>query len=190
ETHDAMLLVDEAHATGVFGAQGRGTCEAAGVEEAVDVRIGTLSKALGAIGGFVAGRESLVEWLVNRARPYIFSTALPPAAAAAAVAALDIVREEPQRRTELLARAAELREALAGDGWDVGPSVSQIIPLVVGDAGETMRLAAQLRERGFLVPPIRPPSVPEGECRLRLSLSYAHSPQMIADLRAALKELR
>jgi 8-amino-7-oxononanoate synthase len=190
EMHDAMLLVDEAHATGVFGAQGRGTCEAAGVEDAVDVRIGTLSKALGAIGGFVAGRKSLVEWLVNRARPYIFSTALPPAAAAAAVAALEIVGQEPERRTELLGLSAELRAALAGDGWDVGASASQIIPLVVGEAGETMRLAARLRERGFLVPPIRPPSVPEGECRLRLSLSYAHTPQMIADLRAALKELR
>ncbi|MGC3971512.1 MAG: 8-amino-7-oxononanoate synthase [Pirellulales bacterium] len=190
EHHEAMLLVDEAHATGVFGAQGRGTCEAAGVEEAVDVRIGTLSKALGAIGGFVAGRKSLTEWLVNRARSYIFSTALPPAAAAAAVAAIDLVRQEPQRRTELLARAAELRDALAGDGWDVGESGSQIIPLVVGEAGETMRLAARLRERGFLVPPIRPPSVPDGQCRLRLSLSYTHTPQMIGDLRAALKELR
>jgi 8-amino-7-oxononanoate synthase len=187
--HDAMLVVDEAHATGVFGSRGRGTCEAAGVEEEVDVRVGTLSKGLGSIGGFVAGRRSLVEWLVNKARPYVFSTALPPAAAAASCAALDVVRTEPARRIELLQRAELLRATLQTQGWDVGPSVSQIIPLIVGDAARTMQLAAQLRERGFLVPPIRPPSVPVGAARLRLSLSYGHTAEQIARLTAALAEL-
>jgi len=188
ERHDAMLVVDEAHATGVFGANGRGTCEAAGVEDRVDARVGTLSKGLGGIGGFVVGRRALVDWLVNKARPYVFSTALPPAAAAASCAALDIVRDEPARRGDLLQRAATLREALREQGWDVGPSESQIIPLVVGDAGRTMRSAATLRERGYLVPPIRPPSVPEGASRLRLSLSYGHTPEMLAGLLAALAE--
>jgi 8-amino-7-oxononanoate synthase len=186
EKHDAMLVVDEAHATGVFGAEGRGTCEAAGVEDRVDVRVGTLSKALGSVGGFVAGRRPLIDWLVNKARPYVFSTALPPAAAAASCAALDVVQSEPRRRTELLERSAVLREAIVAQGWDVGPSVSQIIPIVVGDAARTMQLAAMLRTVGFLVPPIRPPSVPDGASRLRLSLSYGHTPVKIDGLLAAL----
>lgn len=190
ERHDAMLVVDEAHATGVFGLHGRGTCEACGVENRVDVRVGTLSKALGSVGGFVAGRHSLIDWLVNKARPYVFSTALPPAAAAASCAALDVVHSEPQRRSELLSRAATLRQALVTQGWNVGPSASQIIPLVVGDAGRTMHLAATLREQGFLVPPIRPPSVPDGASRLRLSLSYGHTSSMIDGLLAALNRIR
>jgi 8-amino-7-oxononanoate synthase len=190
ERHDAMLVVDEAHATGVFGSHGRGTCEACGVEERVDVRVGTLSKALGSVGGFVAGRRTLVDWLVNKARPYVFSTALPPAAAAASCAALEVVRNEPQRRTELLSRAVVLRAALVEQGWDVGPSTSQIIPIVIGDAGRTMRLAQLLKEQGFLIPPIRPPSVPEGASRLRLSLSYGHSLTVIDKLPAALNQAR
>lgn len=190
ERFEAMLLVDEAHATGVLGAGGRGSCEAAGIEERVDVRVGTLSKALGSVGGFVVGRRAVVEWLVNRARPYVFSTALPPAAAAASLAAIDIVRREPERRRKLAETAAALRLTLSTQGWDLGPSASQIVPLVVGDAAETMRLAAALRERGLLVPPIRPPSVPEGASRLRLSLSYGHTPAMIGRLVATLGELK
>jgi len=190
DKHDAMLAVDEAHATGVFGARGRGSSELCGIEERVDVRIGTLSKALGSIGGFVAGSRSLIDWLVNRARPYIFSTALPPPAAAASQAALEIVVNEPERRTELAARAAALRESLAADDWDIGPSASQIIPLIIGSAERTLRLADELRTAGFLVPPIRPPSVPAGASRLRLSLSYGHTPAMIDDLVAALRRVR
>jgi len=190
DKHDAMLAVDEAHATGVFGDRGRGSAEMCGIEERVDIRIGTLSKALGSIGGFVAGSRSLIDWLVNRARPYIFSTALPPPAAAASQAALEIVVNEPERRTELAARAAALRQSLTADGWDIGPSASQIIPLVVGSAERTLRLAEELRAAGFLVPPIRPPSVPAGASRLRLSLSYGHTPAMIDDLVAALRRVR
>src|SRR5262249_26586356 len=119
EKYDAMLLVDEAHATGVFGEHGHGTCEECGVEERVDVRIGTLSKGVARVGGFVAGRRSLIDWLVNKARPYIFSTALPPASAAASCAALDIVRSEPERRTALRTNADALRTALAAQGWNV-----------------------------------------------------------------------
>jgi 8-amino-7-oxononanoate synthase len=190
DNHDAMLAVDEAHATGVFGDRGRGSSELCGIEERVDIRIGTLSKALGSIGGFVAGSRSLIDWLVNRARPYIFSTALPPPAAAASQAALEIVVNEPERRTELADRAAALRQSLAADGWDIGPSASQIIPLIIGSAERTLRLAEELREAGFLVPPIRPPSVPAGASRLRLSLSYGHTPAMIDDLVAALRRVR
>ena len=186
--HDAMLMVDEAHATGVFGEQGRGLAEHLGVEEHVDVRVGTLSKALGSAGGFVAGSQSLIDWLVNRARPYVFSTAGPVAAAAAAAAALEIVRDEPHRRRELLRSAAELRQTLAERGWNVGASVSQIIPVIVGKADRATALSGSLRRHGFFVPAVRPPTVPEGEACLRISLGWEHTPEMVADLVAALGE--
>jgi 8-amino-7-oxononanoate synthase len=187
--YDCMLLVDEAHASGVFGPRGRGVCEHLGVEEQVHARIGTLSKALGCAGGFVAGSRKLIAWLVNRARPYIFSTAQPPAIAAAAIAAIDIVEREPHRRTALLQRAADLRAKLIAQGWNVGQSESQIIPLFIGQPERTMQLAAQLREAGLFVPSIRPPSVPEGESLLRISLSYGHSDETLAKLLTALREL-
>ncbi|HEY4232965.1 MAG TPA: 8-amino-7-oxononanoate synthase [Lacipirellulaceae bacterium] len=184
DEYDAMLMVDEAHATGVFGVTGRGLVEhleagCPGLHEKVHVRIGTLSKALGTGGGFVCGRQSLIDWLANRARTYVFSTAQPGATSAAGIAALDIVAQEPQRRAKLLERAAELRARLAEQGWNTGRSESQIIPLVVGDPEETMRFAEPLREAGFFVPGIRPPSVPEGESLLRLSLCHHHKPEMI-----------
>lgn len=190
QRYSAMLLVDEAHATGVFGRRGRGLAEQTEIESSGAVRVGTLSKALGSIGGFVVGRQSLIDWLVNRARPYVFSTALPPAASAAALAALDIVEREPERRGQLLERAAELRQALMSQGWNVGRSESQIIPIVIGDAERTMRLSALLHERGLLVPGIRPPSVPPANSLLRISLSYAHSSAMIARLVEAMLALR
>jgi 8-amino-7-oxononanoate synthase len=138
------------------------------------------------VGGFVAGSRSLIEWLVNRARPYVFSTAGPAAAAAAAMAALDIVRQEPQRRQRLLARAQELRADLSARGWNVGASASQIIPLIVGDPARAVQLSAQLRDRGLFVPAIRPPTVPEGEACLRISLTAGHTEEMIAALLTAL----
>ncbi|MHC4398099.1 MAG: 8-amino-7-oxononanoate synthase [Planctomycetota bacterium] len=185
-----MLMIDEAHATGVFGRRGRGVAEHLEVEDRIDVRVGTLSKALGSAGGFVAGSESLVRWLVNRARPYVFSTALPSAAAAAASAALDVVQEEPYRREELLARAEGCRRRLAEQGWNIGNSRSQIISVIVGEPDRAVGLAAALGERGFFVPAVRPPSVPEGEASLRISLSWAHSPKMIDDLADAFEELK
>ena len=189
ERHDAMLLVDEAHATGVFGRRGRGVAEHLGVEDRVDVRIGTLSKALGSVGGFVAGSRALIEWLINRARPYVFSTAPPPATAAAAMAALQIVRDEPRRREGLLQRADRLRDELLGQGWDVGTSASQIIPVIVGEAGRAVELSAALRRRGMFVPAIRTPTVPEGEACLRISLTAGHTDEMIGDLLAELATL-
>jgi 8-amino-7-oxononanoate synthase len=186
----AMLMVDEAHATGVFGRNGRGACEHLGVEDGVHVRVGTLSKSLGSLGGFVAGRRSLIDWLANRARSYVFSTAAPEALSAAGLEALRIVRDEPHRRRELLERAASLRDRLRNDGWNVGQSESQIIPVLLGAPQLTMQLSAALRERGYLAPGIRPPSVPEGESLLRISLSYAHSQEVVAKFADALKELR
>jgi 8-amino-7-oxononanoate synthase len=190
ERHDAMLLVDEAHATGVFGPQGRGVAEHLGVEGRVDVRVGTLSKALGSVGGFVAGSRSLVQWLINRARPYVFSTATPSAAAAAVGVALQVIRSEPQRRVRLLARAQSLRRELSAQGWNVRNSASQIIPLLVGEPAEAIRLSAALGDRGLLVPAIRPPTVPEGEAALRISLTGGHTDAMVGALVEALADLR
>ena len=186
ERHDAMLLVDEAHATGVFGAEGRGTCEHFGIEDRVTARIGTLSKALGSLGGFVVGPAAVIEWLVNRARTYVFSTAPPECLAAAALAALQIVRDEPQRGQGLLSRAADLRRRLAAQGWQVLDSPSQIIPLIIGSPDRTMELAGRLLERGIYVPGIRPPTVPDGESLLRISLTCGHTPAMIDRLVEAL----
>ena len=188
DRHGAMLLIDEAHATGVFGRQGRGMAEHLSVEQRIAVRIGTLSKALGCAGGFVAGSRALVEWLVNRARPYIYSTAAPAATAAAATAALEIVDGEPHRRRELLDRAAALRDALTLHGWNTGRSTSQIIPVVVGDPRRAVELSAMLRERGLFVPAMRPPTVPDGEACLRISLTWGHTEPMIAALVEALGE--
>jgi 8-amino-7-oxononanoate synthase len=190
EKHRAMLLVDEAHATGVFGANGRGLSEALGSEAGVHVRIGTLSKALGSAGGFVAGSGELIQWLANRARSYVFSTAPPAACAAAAIEALRIVRQQPARRASLLQAADSVVATLGEQGWQLGDQVSQIVPIYLGEAGETMRIAALLRERGLLVSGIRPPTVPPGESMLRISLSWAHTAEDRAALLAALAEIK
>lgn len=184
--HEAMLLVDEAHATGVFGPLGRGASEHAGVEGLVGVRVGTLSKALGCAGGFVAGTRPLIEWLVNRARPYVFSTAMPAPVAAAARTAVEIVRAEPEPRRRLLARAEVLRRRLIDVGWNVGASSSQIIPVVVGDPARAVAFAARLREQGLFVPAVRPPTVPDGQSCLRISLTTGHDDAMIDRLLAAM----
>jgi 8-amino-7-oxononanoate synthase len=187
QRYQAILLVDEAHATGVFGRQGRGAAEHFGLEDQVHVRVGTLSKALGCMGGFVAGTRSLIEWLVNRARPYVFSTAMPAANATAAMAALDIVENEPRRRVELLARAERFRTRLADQGWNIGRSASQIVPIIVGEPSRAVALSAALRKRGLYVPAIRPPTVPDGESCLRISLTHGHTEEMIAKLLEALE---
>jgi 8-amino-7-oxononanoate synthase len=201
--YDAMLMLDEAHATGVFGEHGRGVVEHLGSVPffgsekkgtdplaQVHIRVGTLSKALGGSGGFVCGSRSLIDWLANRARSYVFSTAQPAATSAAAIAALEIVRTERHRREQLLASAVELRFRLQDQGWSTGPSQSQIIPITVGDAKLTMELTGKLREAGFFVPGIRPPSVPEGESLLRISLCFHHTGEMIDGLVAALGRMR
>ena len=188
--HNAMLMVDEAHATGVFGAGGRGLCEQLGVEAAVDVRVGTLSKALGSIGGFVAGSRPLIDWLVNRGRPYIYSTASPGAIAAAGIAALDIVRDEPNRRRTLLAKAESFRAELAAQGWNIGNSTTQVVPIAVGDPQRASKMSAALRQAGFFVPAIRPPTVPQGEACLRVSLGFGHDDEQIQSLLETLKRLK
>jgi 8-amino-7-oxononanoate synthase len=191
EERDAMLVVDEAHATGVFGDHGRGVLETVACPAEFDrdrlVKVGTLSKALGSQGGFVCGTRTLIDWLVNHARPYIFSTALAPPCAAAARAAVRIVQSEPERRRHLLALGEFLREQLTALGVSPGVSCCQIVPVMVGGAREAVALARQLEERGLLVPAIRPPSVPEGTSRLRISLSSGHTRENVVQLAEALR---
>jgi 8-amino-7-oxononanoate synthase len=186
----SMLLVDEAHGTGVFGAEGRGAAESFGVAERVDVKVGTLSKALGSVGGFVAGSKRLVDWLINRARPLVYSTSLPPSAAAAATRALEILQAEPWRRARLLELSARLRDALPTLGMPGVGTVGPIVPVILGEPGRALGLAARLLDRGCLVPAIRPPTVPEGTARLRISLTAAHTSDDLDRLIAALGLIR
>lgn len=191
ERYDAMLLVDEAHATGVWGPHGRGSIEHAAASAKrlpgqISVRIGTLSKALGSAGGFVTGSGELIDWLHNRARPYVFSTASPPAVAAASIAALEIVQAEPERREAVHRNAQSLRDLLHAAGWSTGASASQIVPILAGAPETALALAARLAERGFYVPAIRPPSVPVGESLLRVSVSARHKPEDLQRLVEAL----
>jgi 8-amino-7-oxononanoate synthase len=189
ERFDALLLIDEAHATGVLGPGGLGVSELLPGSDRL-IKMGTLSKALGAQGGFVCGPRRLVRWLVNHARPYIFSTALAPPVAAAARAALAVVRQEPERRGRLLALAEQLRRGLRALGHDVGTSCCHIVPVIVGGAREAVGLSARLEEHGLLVPAIRPPSVPDGAARLRISLTAGHTEADVEQLLAALRRLR
>lgn len=187
ERYDAMLLVDEAHATGVFGPGGRGACHAAGVADRVPIRMGTLSKALGALGGFVVGGRRLIDWLANRARSYVYSTAAPAAVCAAALAALDLLEEDPLLGERLLSRAARFRRRLGLRGWNVGGSASQIVPILLGDAAEAVARSESLLAAGLFVPAIRPPTVPAGESLLRVSLTSLHTEAMLDELLAALE---
>lgn len=173
--YDAWLMVDEAHATGVLGPDGRGGAELQGVEEAVEISMGTLSKALGGIGGFVAGSAALVDFLRHRARSFVYTTAPPTAACAAALAALRIVREQPHLRRDVLARAGRLREGLAALGFDTMGSAFQIVPVRVGEAEAAARISRELLLGGILAPAIRPPTVPKGSSRIRLSVTAAHT---------------
>ncbi len=174
DAHGAMLIVDEAHAVGVFGPAGRGALATAGV--AADVMVATMSKALGGYGGFVAGTASLREFLINRSRSFIYSTGLPPACLGATLGALDVLDDSAgQRGQTLLSRAAMLRALLTEGGLSVEPSVSQIIPVMVGDNDQAVALSASLAARDILAVAVRPPTVPAGTARLRLSVTLAHS---------------
>ncbi len=171
EEHELMLLVDEAHGTGVIGENGRGAAEYLGVSERIPIKVGTLSKALGSVGGFVAGSRTLIDWLINHSRPLVFSTAAPAATAAAASAALRVVIGEPERRAQLASLANRMRVRFEEIGVAVSEGITPIIPVVLGDPDVTMRIAESLTKAGFYVPAIRPPTVPDGTSRLRISVS-------------------
>lgn len=184
EQHGALLLLDEAHAFGVLGPTGMGLAEEAGVQHQVDLHLGTLSKAAGLAGGYVAGRRVLIDLLVNRARSFVFSTATPPALAHAGLAALEILRGEEGGR--LRARLAAHRQSLA-DALGTPPPSAAIVPVILGAAEAALAAADELAQDGFMVPAIRHPTVPLGAARLRVTLSAAHAPEDIGALAGALR---
>ncbi len=188
QRHDVRLMVDEAHGTGALGPGGRGAVAEAGVEDGVDLIVGTLGKALGSYGAYVACDQPMAKFLVNAARSLIYSTAPPPPAVAGALAALTLLEEEPRRVEKLQCNARVLREGLVEEGFDVGSGRTQILPLVIGDAAATMRVCEQALERGVFAQGIRQPTVPAGTSRLRLAVMASHSKSELRDAARALAQ--
>lgn len=188
ERYGAWLMVDEAHATGLYGANRRGLAEEAGVSERIEVQMGTMGKALGVSGGYICGCRVLIETLLNRARTFIFSTAPPPSAAAAALAAIQFVRSKPgaERCQALWDRVGELPSELFPKGLN---RKTAILPIMVGDERRAVECAAALRERGFYIPAIRFPTVGRGKARLRLTMTAAHSRSQVGRLVEELRAL-
>ncbi len=184
--HGCRLVVDEAHATGCLGPEGRGAVAEAGLDGEVDVVVGTLGKALGTYGAFAACSSELAQYLTNAARPLIFSTAPPPPAVAGALAALELVGEQPRRVERLQANGDALRAELAREGFEVAGSSTQIVPLIVGDAGLAMAICEAALERGVFAQAIRPPTVSEGTSRLRLAVMASHTRDELRDAAQAL----
>jgi 8-amino-7-oxononanoate synthase len=188
--HEAWLLVDDAHGLGVIGPGGRGSAAHYGLDPTqVPILMGTLGKAFGTFGAFVAGSEALVETLIQEARTYIYTTAPPPAVAAATRAALRLVREQDWRREQLQALVRRFREGAAQLGLELADSSTPIQPLIVGEAGAALRLSEALRARGLLIGAIRPPTVPPGSARLRITFSAAHSEAQVDRLLDVLEQL-
>ncbi|MFH1753033.1 MAG: aminotransferase class I/II-fold pyridoxal phosphate-dependent enzyme, partial [Candidatus Omnitrophota bacterium] len=181
EEYGCRMMVDEAHATGIFGARGSGLVEEDGLEERVDLVMGTFGKALGGFGAYLASTKEVIEYLINFCRSFIYSTALPPSTVAVDRASVEIIKEEPWRRKVLLENAAYLRGELSRSGLKVGGS-SQIIPLIVGDKEAAEGLSGSLKNAGYWALPIRPPTVPEGGSRIRLSLTYNHTKDILKGL--------
>ena len=184
--HDARVVVDEAHATGTVGPGGRGTVAAAGLEDEVDVVVGTLGKALGAYGAYACCDQSTARWLVNTARTLVYSTGLPPPVAAAALAAVELLASELRLVKRLERNATVLRESLDERGLSTGPARSHILPLVLGGADETVAASRRALDGGVFAQAIRPPTVPEGTSRLRLSVMASHRR---SELRAAARTI-
>jgi 8-amino-7-oxononanoate synthase len=184
--HGLRLVVDEAHATGALGPGGRGAVAEAGLTAEVDVVVGTLGKALGAYGAYVCCDDDIAALLVNAARPLIFSTAPPPPAIAGALAALELLTEQPQRVDKLRSNADALRHELALEGFDVAGSTTQIVPLIVGDSALAMDMCERALALGVFAQAIRPPTVPEGTARLRLSVMASHTKDELRDAAHAL----
>ena len=175
ERYDAMMYVDDAHGTGIMGATGRGTIEQFGLERRIPFHMGTLSKALGSYGAYVVGSNEFVQYLLNRARSFIFTTALPPAIAAAASAAITIIEREPDRRDRLWANRQYLFDGLKNQGFRLTPTVSPILPVLIGDAAQASAFADRLLAHGVYAPAIRPPTVPDGTSRIRFTVTAAHT---------------
>jgi len=175
QKYGALLMVDDAHATGVLGDTGRGTTEHFSLAGQVSVQIGTLGKALGSFGAFAAGGRALIDYLVNRSRSFIFSTALPPLVCAASIAALDIVDREPERREKLRENRERFVQGLLSLGVAVADSKTPIVPLMIGDSAKALAVGEKLLEYGIYAAAIRPPTVPEGTARIRTTVTAIHT---------------
>lgn len=185
ERYGAMVMADEAHAAGVVGRRGAGLVEVLGLAGRVDVQMGTLGKAFGCVGAYVAGSEALVEYLLNAARTFVYTTALPPPVVAAALAALDIVEREPERRQTALRNAERLRVGLRALHYEVPPGGAAIVPVLLGEAGLAMRVSEALLARGVLALGIRPPTVPPGTARIRATVMATHEEADVDEALAA-----
>lgn len=180
QKYGAMVMVDEAHGLGVLGEHGRGLAEELHVEEAIDIHMGTLSKAAGSFGAYVCGSKALIDVLINKARSFIYTTAMPPAVAAASIEAINIIEREPDRRAQLKENAQYLRQGLENLGFDTMGSTTPIIPVLLRDTSIATELAKKLLARGIFVQGIRPPTVPEGTARLRVTVMATHTKEDIA----------
>lgn len=188
--YDALVMVDDAHATGVLGYCGRGTAEHFGLTGSIDIQMGTLSKAIGAEGGYIAGSRVLIDYLVNRARPFIFSTALPPGVIASALQAIEIIQQEQERRQHLLQMSRKLYVGLAALGYEVWGGDTPILAVVCKEASKAVSLSKALYEHGIFAPAIRPPTVPIGTSRIRLTVMASHQKQDIERVIEAFRIIR
>lgn len=177
--HGARVMVDEAHAVGVLGENGRGTAEHFGVEEQVDLQMATFSKSFATIGGFTVSDDRVINYLKHHARALIFSASLPPAVVGAVNAALDVIRSEPERRLRLLRIADRMREAFRDMGYDVGPTVTPIVPLIIGEMDTCLMLWREVTDAGLFVNPVLPPAVPPGRCLIRTSYIATHTDEQL-----------
>jgi 8-amino-7-oxononanoate synthase len=175
EKNGCMVMIDEAHATGVLGDRGSGATEHFGIEDRVPVVMGTLSKAVGSLGGYIAGSNKLIDFIRNRVRSYIFDTSLPASCLAASLAAIDIIENEPERREYLWKLIRKFKLGLEQIGLEVLPSYSAVVPVLIGEAQPALDFALKLRENGVYTPAVRPPSVPPGKCRIRATLMAMHT---------------
>ena len=190
EKYDAAVMVDEAHATGIFGPGGAGVVSKLGLVDRVLVQMGTLGKALGGFGAYVAGSQALRDLLINRCRSFIFTTSLPPAIMAMAMAAIDLVEGEPERREALWNNCRLLSDGLKKMGFSLDEIQSPILPLIIGDADKCMQFSEQLLERGVFAQGIRPPTVPPGTSRLRITLMATHTREQLQIALDAFKEVK
>jgi 8-amino-7-oxononanoate synthase len=187
--YNTRLMVDDAHGLGVFGENGRGTAEHFGLESEVDLTMGTFSKSLATVGGFISGTKQVIEYIKHHARSQIFSAAMPPPMAAAVIAALEIVKREPERRKQLWENTNYMKEELTNLGFDTGNSDSPVIPIVIGDEVTTFTMAMRLQEEGVFANAIVPPAVPQGEAVIRTSYMATHTREHLDQALAALAKV-
>ncbi|OGW16563.1 MAG: 8-amino-7-oxononanoate synthase [Nitrospirae bacterium GWC2_57_13] len=190
EKYGALLMVDDAHATGVLGDSGRGTAEHFGVSGRVPVQMGTLGKALGSFGAYIAGDRDMITYILNKARSLIFSTALPPAVCAASLAALRVLEQEPWRREQLRKNVHRFVVVLMAQGVDVAASETPIIPIIIGDSEKALLAGQSLMDKGMFALAVRPPTVPEGTARIRMTIMATHSPEDLDRAAAAVGMLK